>query len=161
MARDRGTSPRNPATTSKIMRAVKSKGSKSERALGKALWAKGLRYRKHRRDISGTPDFAFIGLKIAVFCDGDFWHGRGWKRRGFNRWDEQFDRLNRAEFWREKISANMERDRRVNRELEEHGWEVFRFLESDILDDAEPCAELVYKLILERKKDSVKARDAS
>ena len=135
--------PRTRETTSKIMRAVKSKGSKAERALAKAMWDRGLRYRKHVKGIAGTPDFAFIGRKIAVFCDGDFWHGRGWEKRGFNSWEEQFSKLKSPEFWRQKISANMERDKRVNSNLRKEGWKVFRFLESEILMDADACAELV------------------
>ena len=135
--------PRTQETTSKIMRAVKSKGSKAERALAKAMWDRGLRYRKHVKGIAGTPDFAFIGPKIAVFCDGDFWHGRGWEKRGFNNLEEQFSRLKSPEFWRRKIAANMERDKRVNAHLREQGWKVFRFLESDIQEGADACAELV------------------
>ena len=135
--------PRTQETTSKIMRAVKSKGSKAERALAKAMWDRGLRYRKHVKGVAGTPDFAFVGPKIAVFCDGGFWHAQGWEKRGFNSWEEQFSRLKSPELWRRKIAANMERDRRVNDLLREQGWKVFRFLESDIQEDADACAELV------------------
>ena len=135
--------PRSQETTSRIMRAVKSKDSRAERALAKAMWDRGLRYRKHVKGISGTPDFAFIGPKIAVFCDGDFWHGRGWEKRGFGSWVDQFTRLKSPEFWQRKIAANMERDKRVNDRLREQGWKVFRFLESDIQEDADGCAKLV------------------
>lgn len=137
---EKGRVVRSKAQTSKIMRAVKAKDSKAERILGSAMWSKGLRYRKHARDLPGTPDFVFIRHKVAVFCDGDFWHGRGWERRGFTSWEEQFDRIHSSDFWRKKISANMERDRRVRRELEGMGWVVLRFLESEILDDVESCA---------------------
>ena len=116
--KDNKRKPRTRETTSKIMRAVKPKGSKAERALAKAMWTKGLRYRKHVKGISGTPDFGFIGLKVAVFCDGDFWHGRGWEKRG---------------------------------QLEEQGWTVFRFLESEILEDAEKCAEAVHECVEARR----------
>lgn len=133
------------------MRAVRSKGSKAEIVLAKAMWARGLRYRKHVKGIAGTPDFAFIGLKVAVFCDGDFWHGRGWEKRGFKSWEEQFGRLKNPDFWRQKINANMERDRRVNNCLREQGWKVFRFLESDILEDADTCAQCVFRYIEMRR----------
>ena len=149
--KDNKRKPRTRETTSKIMRAVKPKGSKAERALAKAMWTKGLRYRKHVKGISGTPDFGFIGLKVAVFCDGDFWHGRGWEKRGFKSWEEQFTRIRASKFWRDKILSNMERDERVNRQLEEQGWTVFRFLESEILEDAEKCAEAVHECVEARR----------
>lgn len=134
---------RSPEVTSRIMSAVKSKDSKAERALGQAMWAHGIRYRKHVRKVFGTPDFALIGLKIAIFCDGDFWHGRGWQRRGFTSWEQQFERLKSPDFWRKKIAANMDRDRKVNQELKRKGWSVFRFLESEIQEDVGRCAERV------------------
>ena len=140
-------SGRSAEITSKIMSAVKSKGSKAERALGRAMWARGLRYRKHVRTILGTPDFAFKRLKIVVFCDGDFWHGRGWEKRGFKTWEQQFERLKSPEKWKMKIAANMERDRRVNYCLRKNGWTVLRFLESEIKEDANQCVDKVLEQI--------------
>ena len=125
------------------MSAVKSKGSKAERALGRAMWARGIRYRKHVRKVIGTPDFVHMGLKVAIFCDGDFWHGRGWEKRGFSSWDQQFERLNSPDVWRQKIAANMDRDRRANLQLRQDGWSVLRFLESEIQEDVDRCAEKV------------------
>ena len=61
------------------MQAVKSKGSKIEVMLGKALWAKGLRYRKNDKSVFGKPDFTIKKYKIAVFCDSEFWHGKDWE----------------------------------------------------------------------------------
>ena len=84
---------------------------------------------------------------MAVFCDGDFWHGKGWDKRGFKSWEEQFNRLQTSEFWKRKIGANMERDKRVNRELELQDWLVLRYLESEILDDVEMCATSVESCI--------------
>ena len=111
-------SERNPQMTSKIMSAVKSKGSKAERALGQAMWARGIRYRKHVRKVFGTPDFALMRLRVAIFCDGDFWHGQGWEKRGFTSWEQQFERLKSPELWKTKIAANMARDRRSIRAYE-------------------------------------------
>lgn len=133
------------------MSAVKSKGSKAERALGRAMWARGIRYRKHVRKIPGTPDFTHKGLKVAVFCDGDFWHGKGWEKRGFASWDEQFERLKSPEVWRQKIAANMERDRRVNLQLRQDGWSVLRFLESEIQEDPDRCADKVLACVLAKR----------
>lgn len=138
---------RSPEVTSKIMSAVKSKGSKAERALGKALWARGVRYRKHVKKVFGTPDFALMGPKIAVFCDGDFWHGKGWEKRGFISWEQQFQRLKSPDVWRQKIAVNMDRDRRVNLHLKQEGWMVIRFLESEIKENVNQCVDKVLACI--------------
>jgi len=65
----------------KNMQAVKSKGSKIETALAKALWAKGFRYRKNNKSVYGKPDFTFKKYKVAIFVDGEFWHGKDWEIR--------------------------------------------------------------------------------
>lgn len=147
---------RDQAVTSQIMSAVKSTGSKAEKALGTAMWESGLRYRKHPRGLIGRPDYAFIGPKVAVFCDGDFWHGKGWKGRGFQSWDEQFVGLRNPDFWKEKIARNMARDERVNIELRETGWIVLRFLESEILRDPGTCVESISAVIAERRAGRLK-----
>lgn len=140
-------SERSPEVISKIMSTVKSKGSKAERALGQAMWARGIRYRKHVRKVFGTPDFALIGLRVAVFCDGDFWHGRGWEKRGFASWEQQFERLKSPNTWRRKITSNMCRDRRVNLHLRQEGWSVLRFLESEVHEDVDRCADRVLECV--------------
>ena len=145
---------RSPELTSKIMSAVKSKGSKAELALGQAMWARGIRYRKHVRKVFGTPDFALIGLKVAIFCDGDFWHGRGWEKRGFTSWAHQFERLQNPDLWRAKIASNMDRDNRVNLQLRQEGWSVLRFLESEIKEDAGRCADRVLECIKAKRSGS-------
>jgi len=70
-----------PEQRHRNMQAVKNKGSKIEQALRKELWSRGLRYRKNVTNIYGKPDIAFIGLKIAVFCDSEFWHGYHWEEQ--------------------------------------------------------------------------------
>lgn len=105
---------------SKIMASVRSKGNRTtELALGRILWAAGLRgYRKHW-PITGRPDFAWPGLKVAVFVDGCFWHGCRCK---------YLPRSNRR-FWRDKIERNKRRDRRVSQQLRRAGWSVVRVRE--------------------------------
>ena len=147
----RRLSPRDPATTSRIMSAVRNRGSRAELALAKAMWSAGLRYRKHPRGLPGKPDYVFPSVKVAVFCDGDFWHGRSWRLRGFRTWDEQFDRIARSDFWRLKIRRNMERDEEVRRALESSGWTVLRIAESEILDDPTKCAETVRMTVFNRR----------
>ena len=107
----------------RIMAAVRSRGNATtELLLAKLLWAAGLRgYRKHW-PVSGKPDFAWPGRKIAVFVDGCFWHGCRCKTLpGTN-----------TEFWRNKIENNMRRDRRVSRGLQRNGWIVIRIKECRI-----------------------------
>lgn len=108
---------------SRIMVSVRSKGNLStEVALGKLLWAAGLRgYRKHWR-VEGRPDFAWPALKVAVFVDGCFWHGCRCKST---------PKANRK-FWLAKIENNQRRDRRVTRRLRRRGWAVLRIKECAI-----------------------------
>ena len=123
---------------SKNMRAIRSSGSKIERILGKEMWKRGCRYRKNDKSIVGKPDFVFKRKKIAVFCDGEFWHGKDWDIRKKNI------KTNR-EFWINKIEGHINRDERVNQSLKENGWKVIRFWGEDILRNPEKCAELVLK----------------
>jgi DNA mismatch endonuclease (patch repair protein) len=102
------------------MATVRSKGNRStEVALGRLLWAAGLRgYRKHWK-VAGRPDFAWPGRKVAVFVDGCFWHGCRCK---------YLPATNRK-FWKSKIETNMRRDRRVTARLRREGWRVIRIKE--------------------------------
>lgn len=90
-----------PEQRHKNMQAVKSKGSEIERLLRKELWNRGLHYRKNVKTVFGHPDIAFIGKKIAVFCDSEFWHGYDWEHR-------KNDIKTRREFWIPKIERNRE-----------------------------------------------------
>ena len=114
------------------MKAVRAKGSFIERRLMKALWSAGFRYRKHVRSIYGTPDLAFIGRKVVVFCDSEFWHGKDWERR-------KHDIKSNRDFWFKKIERNIERDREVNSKLESEGWTVLRFWGKEIEKDLDRC----------------------
>ena len=118
------------------MQAVKSKNSQIELALGKALWTRGLRYRKNDRTVIGKPDFVFKKHKIAVFCDSEFWHGKDWEVR-------KNDLKSHQEFWIAKIERNIERDKEVNEKLISEGWSILRFWGKRIMKDAERCADEV------------------
>ncbi len=91
----------------KNMQAIKSKGSKIESMLAKALWSRGYRYRKNDKTVYGKPDFTFRKQKIAIFLDSEFWHGKDWEQR-------KFDIKSNQEFWYKKIQRNIERDKEVN-----------------------------------------------
>jgi DNA mismatch endonuclease (patch repair protein) len=113
---------------SRIMAAVKSKNTQPELILRKLLWAMGHRYRLHRKDLPGLPDIVFSRQKVAVFCDGDFWHGRKWRKQ--KAAGKRFSV--RHAYWSAKIEGNMARDKRVSRALRRLGWRVLRYWESDI-----------------------------
>ena len=85
------------------MQQVKNKDSKIEVLLRKELWSRGIRYRKNVNRIYGKPDIVFIGKKVAVFCDSEFWHGYNWEER-------KKDFKSHQEFWIPKIERNMELD---------------------------------------------------
>ena len=95
---------------SKIMRAIRSTNTKDEVRLAKALWHLGYRYRKNNRKVFGTPDLTFKKLKIAIFVDSEFFHGKDWENQK-NRF-----KTNR-EFWQKKIERNMQRDIEVSNYL--------------------------------------------
>jgi DNA mismatch endonuclease (patch repair protein) len=141
---------RSKETTHKIMSAIKSKDTNPEIIFGKALWKMGLRYRKHYR-IHGKPDFAFVRAKVAVFCDGDFWHGHNWKIRGLKSLDEELETY--SEFWVNKIRTNIARDAKVKKLLKSEGWQVVRLWESDIIRAPERSAARV-----KRRLDKIMGR---
>ena len=114
------------------MQQVKYKDSEIELLLRKALWQKGLRYRKNVKSVFGHPDIAFIGKKVAVFCDSEFWHGYDWEHR-------KEDFKVRQEFWIPKIERNMKRDREVTERLQKDGWKVLRFWGKEIKCNLEEC----------------------
>ena len=136
---------RDPAITHKIMSSVKSKNTRPEIALRKALWHQGLRFRVNYKDLPGKPDIAFTKAKVAVFCDGDYWHGHNWALRGLKNLDEELSGY--SEFWANKIRRNIQRDVEVNQQLAELGWKVVRVWERDIKDDVEQCAKGVRRWI--------------
>jgi len=133
------------------MSSVKSKNTRPEIALRKAIWRKGLRYRVNFSKLPGKPDIVFTKAKIAVFCDGDYWHGHNWAIRGLKNLEEELSGY--TEFWARKIRSNINRDKNVNELLERDGWIILRFWESDINHNVSYCADQVYKIyLLEREK---------
>ena len=118
------------------MQQVKNKDSNIEVLLRKELWSRGLRYRKNVNRIYGKPDIVFMGKKIAVFCDSEFWHGYNWEER-------KNDFKSHQEFWIPKIERNIERDAEVTAKLESEGWTVIRFWGREIQKNAVACAEIL------------------
>lgn len=130
---------------SRNMRSVKNKDSQIELLLRKELWARGLRYRKNVKSVFGKPDIAFLGKRVAVFCDSEFWHGYDWDNA-----KEQIK--TRKEFWLPKIERNIQRDREVNSYLAAQGWIVLRFWGKEIQKNVGLCADTIEKALMERMK---------
>ena len=123
---------RDPTVTSRMMAQVRNRDSKAELAVRRRLHALGYRFRIQLK-LPGRPDIAFTRLKLAVFVDGDMWHGNAWRLRGLPNLAAMYP--NRTEWWVAKIERNMARDQEVNEELAAAGWRVLRFWESDIKAD--------------------------
>lgn len=130
-----------PEQRHKNMKAVKSSGSQIEVMLMKELWSRGLRYRKNVKSVYGKPDIAFIGKKVAVFCDSEFWHGYNWEQR-------KNDFKSNQDFWIPKIERNIERDKEVTKKLESEGWTVLRFWGKDIKKHLKECADKIEKSVI-------------
>ena len=124
----------------KNMVAVKNKNSLIEVTLGKAMWARGLRYRKNDKSVFGKPDFTFKRGKVAVFCDSEFWHGKDWEIR-------KHDHKSNQDFWLQKIERNIQRDLEVNLELEKQGWTVLRFWGKEIQQNTENCVLVIHNTL--------------
>jgi DNA mismatch endonuclease, patch repair protein len=140
---------RDPKVTSRIMAAVRSRDTRPEVALRSILWRRGLRFRI-RSKLTGKPDIVFSSARLAVFVDGDFWHGNAWRTRGLPSFEAQFERINNAVFWRTKIEANMARDRHVNAELAASGWQVYRVFESRLKGEPDLVADEIEELVRRR-----------
>jgi DNA mismatch endonuclease (patch repair protein) len=142
-------SERDSQITHKIMSSIPSKDTKPELLLRKALWNQKLRYRVNYKKLQGKPDIVFTKYQIAVFCDGDFWHGHNWKIRGLSSLEEELNGY--SEFWRKKIQRNVERDNEINCQLHSLGWTVVRFWESEIYADLDGCVKTIQEAIFEAK----------
>lgn len=132
---------------SEIKKRVKRYDTIPEVRLRQALFANGLRYRLHALHLPGRPDVIFPAARVAVFCDGDFWHGRNWSSRR-----RKLSQGANASYWIAKIRANMRRDRRNRRQLEIMGWSVIRIWESEIVQDPNKQAQIVLRLVRKRSR---------
>lgn len=132
----------------KNMRNIRSKNTKIEILLRKALWNRGMRYRKNYTKIPGKPDIALTKYKVAVFCDSEFFHGENW--------EEQKPRIlkgENGEFWVKKIEKNKKHDADVDIKLHQLGWIVLRFWGNDIKHNIAECVQTVEEAIMQRKLD--------
>ena len=126
------------------MSRIRSKDTSIEVSLRKALWQAGLRYRKNYSKLPGTPDIAITKYQIAIFCDGEFWHGKDWVNKKARI-------QNNRDYWIEKIERNIERDNEVNRRICGNGWTVIRFWGNDIRNNLMGCVEEIQEVIFQKR----------
>lgn len=128
----------------KNMKNIRSKDTKIEVILRKALWNKGYRYRKNYKNLPGNPDIVLTKYKIAIFCDGEFFHGKDWEVL-----KPKLEKSNNSDFWISKISRNRERDDEINKRLLFEGWTVIRFWGNDIKKHTEECVRVIEETIFD------------
>lgn len=133
-----------PEQRSKVMSKIRGKNTKDEVRLAKALWNIGLRYRKNNQKVFGCPDLTFRNLKIAIFVDGEFFHGKDWETRKKPQTN--------TEFWIKKIERNIQRDIEVNAYLKSQNWKVLRFWSNDIKKNLGSCIFEILNAIAERQQ---------
>jgi DNA mismatch endonuclease (patch repair protein) len=156
MAKGKPSTPKSPSfkgrcaaseASSRAMRGNRARNTRPEILLRKALDSLDLTYRTHDASLPGCPDFVFARARLAVFCDGDFWHGRHWPRLR-----EQLARRANPDYWIAKIATNRARDRRHRRALRAAGWMVFRVWETDVSKSAEALVERILRAARSRNE---------
>ena len=120
------------AKRSTLMARIKSRHTDVEIVLRKALWNKGIRYRINYL-LTGKPDIIIPKYKVAIFCDGEFWHG----------FDYNNEKSKYTQFWIKKIKRNIIRDKEVNKYLKQKGWEVIRLWRKEIMKNPSGVADLI------------------
>ena len=126
------------------MSNIKNKDTSIELKLRKALWKKGYRYRKNYNKLPGKPDIVLTKYRIAIFCDSEFFHGKDWEKLKL-----QLEKGKNSEFWINKISKNIERDEKIEKELNFMGWTVLRFWGKDINKNVDECVKVVEEKIFD------------
>jgi DNA mismatch endonuclease (patch repair protein) len=125
------------------MSRIKSSDTSIEVSLCKALWREGIRYRKNLKTLPGKPDIAITKHKIAVFCDGEFWHGKNWESKKDNIKENR-------DYWIPKIERNITRDNTNEKKLANMGWVVLRFWGNDIKKNLNGCVNEIKEAIHEK-----------
>jgi len=126
-----------PSQRSYCMSRVKGKDTNLEKVVRSALHRRGLRFRKHVRDLPGRPDIVFRSARVVVFIDGDFWHGYN-----FPQWREKV-----SPFWQRKIEDNRARDESTVEKLNTSGWTVIRIWQHEVSEDFDGCIQRIADLV--------------
>lgn len=129
-----------PEQRSYCMSRIKGKDTGLETRVRSELHKRGFRFRKHFKELPGKPDVVFTKAKVAVFIDGDFWHGYR-----FPAWEHKV-----SDFWKTKISKNRERDAKNHRRLRDMGWTVIHLWQHDLERDFEAS---IGKIVSALKKE--------
>jgi len=138
-----------PEQRHRCMSNIKSNNTSIESILRKALWHEGIRYKKNVKTLPGKPDIAITKYKLAIFCDGELWHGKDWEIRKNNI------KTNR-DYWIPKIERNILRDNKKEKELENIGWVVLRYWGNDIKKNLSACVKEIKETIYEIKHNLYK-----
>ena len=136
------------------MQNIKSKDTKIEVQLRKALWAKGYRYRKNDKKLPGKPDIVLGKYKIVIFCDSEFFHGKDWEVL-----KPRLEKGTNPEYWVKKIENNRRRDDEINKELTFEGWTVIRLWGKDIKNKLDECIKVIEDIIWEQKMEEAEDED--
>ncbi len=128
----------------KNMSRIKGKDTSIEVTLRKALWHKGIRYRKNLKTIPGRPDIAITKYQIAIFCDSEFFHGKDWEVL-----KPKLEKGKNPDYWVKKIQRNIDRDKEKDQALLAQGWTVIHFWGKDILKNTEECIRVIEETIFE------------
>lgn len=140
-----GLEPTSEKASKAARGASRKTDSKCEVALRKLLWQHGCRFRKNVAELPGRPDVVFTKARVAIFCDGDFWHGKDWENRR-----AKLKRGANPAYWVAKIERNMARDHRDTRLLVDQGWTVLRLWESDIHGNPQRIVRLILEVLDQR-----------
>ena len=130
----------------KNMKNIHSEDTKIEVILRKALWNKGYRYRKNYKKLPGSPDIVLTKYKIAIFCDGEFFHGKDWEIL-----KPRLEKGKNPDYWVKKIERNIQRDEEKDQQLNFMGWTVIHFWGKDILKDTDQCIKVIEETIFDQK----------
>jgi DNA mismatch endonuclease, patch repair protein len=128
---------------SNLMKKIKSDKTTPELLLQKALRKEGIKFRRNYKKLHGNPDLVLIDKKIAIFVDGEFWHGYRWKEK------KKKIKANR-QYWIPKIEKNIKRDKQNNRKLKKEGWKVIRFWQQQLKKDLQKCMKKIQRTIDEK-----------
>lgn len=137
-----------PAQRSYCMSRVRTRDTDLERRVARAFRARHLSFQRQADDLPGRPDIVFREERVAIFVDGDFWHGFR-----FPLW-----RAGLSEFWQAKIARNRLRDRRNFAALRRAGWRVVRIWQHQVGDDLAACVERVVAALASRSEGGRRGR---
>jgi DNA mismatch endonuclease (patch repair protein) len=132
-----------PQQRSYCMSRIKGKDTGLEMRVRSALHRRGLRFRKHLKDLPGKPDIVFRKARVAVFVDGDFWHGYR-----FPSWEDKV-----SDFWKKKINKNRERDAANHRKLRQMDWTVIRLWQHEVEEDFDACIDRILAAVRRHEED--------